>query len=422
MNFVNPKGFLDFPKERGNPCGVEARSCRKVRVCFDDCVLDPKSRRFWRGGEEVSLEPQVFDIIFLLAENAGQIVTRDELVATVWNGRIVSEATIDTRISSTRNAVGDTGREQRVIRTIPRRGFEMLAEVTRDAIEPKAGQATVGHTVRYAQSSDGTRIAYAVSGVGSPLMRAGHILTHLEKDLHSPVFRPYIEALSEQHQLIRYDTRGTGLSETDVDDFSLDAYVEDMLAVADHAGLRQFPIFAASLGVAISIRFAANYPERVSRLVLYGGFALGRMVRNDSDARDEAMALNTLVREGWGKPESAYMSAFVSMFCPDATRIERASLSETQNASATPENATRIRNASDHYDVSECLANIEAPTLIIHASGDALVPVSQGRRLAAEIPGAEFKLIESNNHIPLKSTPAFEEIMSAMHDFLGRET
>ena len=391
-------------------------------ICFDNCVLDTRSRRFWRGGEEVLLEPQVFDILFLLAENAGRIVTRDELVAIVWNGRIVSEATIDTRINGARKAAGDSGREQRVIRTIQRRGFEMVAKVTRESTEPNIVQATGGQTVRYSQSSDGTRIAYAVSGTGTPLMRAGHIMTHLEKDLRSPVFRPYIDALSERYQLVRYDTRGTGLSETDVDDFSLDAYVEDMLAVADHAGLHQFPIFAASLGVPISIRFAADYPDRVSRLVLYGGFAVGRMARNESDARDEAMALNTLVREGWGKPESAYMSAFVSMFCPDATKIERASLSETQTASATPENAVRIRDASDHYDVSDCLAKVEAPTLVIHASGDALVPVSQGQLIASDIPAAEFKLIESNNHIILRSAPAFDEIMSAMHDFLGRET
>jgi len=393
-----------------------------MRYFFADCVLDTKSHTFRRNGDTVPLEPQVFDLLHLLAERAGQLVTKDEVVETVWNGRIVSDATISARINAARMAVGDTGKDQRVIRTIPRRGIEMVAEVSGDVAEHDAAGSAMTQTVRYTSSPDGTQIAYAISGTGPPLMRAGHFLTHIEKDWHSSVFRPYIAALSERHALIRYDQRGTGLSETNVDDLSIEAYANDLMAVADAAGLDRFPIFATSQGVPIAIHFATTHPDRVSRLVLCGGFAQGRSVRDENYSRDEAEALMTLVRMGWGKPESAFMSAFVSMFCPDASREERASLVESQLASATPEMAARVRLTIDEFDVTDSLARVQAPTLVIHASGDALHPVSQGRLLAANIPGAEFKLVESNNHIFLKSTLAWDEIMSATLEFLGRDT
>lgn len=393
-----------------------------MRFFFADCVLDTANHTFLRDGNMVPLEPQVFDLLHLLAERAGQLVTKDELVEVVWNGRIVSDATISARINAARTAVGDTGKDQRVIRTVSRRGFELVAEVTSGIADTDATKPAIAQTVRYTSSPDGTQIAYATSGTGPPLMRAGHFLTHLEMDWHSPVYRTYIAALSENHSLIRYDQRGTGLSQTDVDELSIEAYSNDLLAVADTAGLDRFPVFATSQGAPISIYFAATHPDRVSRLVLCGGFAQGRLVRDDNYSRDEAEALMTLVRMGWGKPDSAFMSAFISMFCPDASREERASLVESQLASATPEMAARIRMTIDQFDVVDCLARVQVPTLVIHASGDALHPVSQGRLLAANIPDAEFKLVESNNHIFLKSTPAWDEIMSATLEFLGRDT
>ncbi|MEP0941939.1 MAG: alpha/beta fold hydrolase [Rhizobiaceae bacterium] len=384
-------------------------------------MLDTANHTFVRDGEQLHLEPQVFDLLHLLAKQAGQLVTKDKLVEIVWNGRIVSEATISARINAARTAVGDTGKDQRVIRTISRRGIELLAEVSNDVTEPGAAASSMSQTVRYASSKDGTQIAYATSGTGPPLMRAGHFLTHLEKDWQSPVYRPSIVDFSENHSLVRYDQRGTGLSQTDVEELSIEAYSSDLLAVADAAGLNRFPIFATSQGVPVSVHFAANYPERVSRLVLCGGFAQGRQIRDDKYSRDEAEALMTLVRMGWGKPDSPFMSAFISMFCPDASREERASLVEAQLASATPEMAARIRIAIDQFNVVESLANVKTPTLVIHASGDGLHPPSQGRLLAANIPNAEFKLVESNNHIFLKSTPAWDEIMSATLEFFGRD-
>ncbi len=392
-----------------------------MRYFFANCELDTASHTLLRDGERVPIEPQVFDLLQLLAERAGQLVTKDDLIDVVWNGRIVSDATISARINAARTAVADNGKDQRVIRTISRRGFEMAVKVSDEEAGSGVAPPEMTQTVRYACAPDGTQIAYAVSGTGPPLMRAGHFLTHLEKDWQSSVYRPAIEAFSENYTLIRYDQRGTGLSQTDVDELSIEAYSNDLLAVADSAGLEKFPIFATSQGVPISIHFAATHPDRVSRLVLCGGFAQGRLVRDDNYSRNEAEALMTLVRMGWGKPDSAFMSAFISMFCPDASREEKLSLVESQIASATPEMAARIRLTIDQFDVADSLPGVQAPTLVIHASGDALHPVSQGRLLAAKIPNAEFKLVESNNHIFLKSTPAWDEIMSATLEFLGRD-
>lgn len=392
-----------------------------MRYRFSDCVLDTVSHSFTRDGETIPLEPQVFDLLHLLAERAGELVTKDELIEAVWNGRIVSEATISSRINAARSAVGDTGKDQRIIRTIPRRGFELMVDASQEPVSADAANGLVTQTVRYTSSVDDTQIAYAISGTGPPLMRAGHFLTHLEKDARNSVFRSSIEMFSAHHKLIRYDQRGTGLSQTDVEELSIEAYANDLLAVADAVGLDRFPIFATSQGVPIAIHFAATHPSRVSRLVLCGGFAQGRMVRDDNYSREEAEVLMTLVRMGWGKPDSAFMSAFISIFCPDASRAERASLVESQLASATAEMAARVRMTIDKFNVVDLLGQVQAPTLVIHASGDALHPVSQGRLLASKIPAAEFRLVESNNHIFLKSTPAWDEIMSAALEFLGRD-
>ena len=391
-----------------------------MRFFFADCVLDIARHSFSREGSAVPIEPQVFDLLHLLAERAGQLVTKDDLVDTVWKGRIVSDVTIGSRISAARKAVGDNGTDQKIIRTIPRRGFSLVAQVSSDVDETRISNRAARQTIRFATSRDGTQIAYAQSGQGPPLLRAGHFLTHLKKDWEGSVYQPMIATLSAAHSLVRYDQRGTGLSQADVNDLSLEAYAEDMLAVADAAGLERFPIFATSQGVPVSIHFATAYPERVSRLVLFGGFAQGRMVREDDYSRDDAEALMTLIKKGWGKSDSPFISAFVSLFCPDASREERASIAESQLASATPEMATRIRKTIDQFDVTDRLGNVQAPTLILHASGDAIHPLSQGRLLAGGIRGSEFQVFESNNHIILRSSPAWDEIVKATLEFIAR--
>ncbi|MBG6206108.1 DNA-binding winged helix-turn-helix (wHTH) protein/predicted alpha/beta hydrolase family esterase [Labrenzia sp. EL_126] len=393
-----------------------------MRYEFADCVLDTESYQLQRFGAAVPVEPQVFELLSLLVENAGKLVSKDKIIERVWDGRIVSEATISARINAARTAVGDNGKSQAVIRTVQRRGLELVAPVETDCnVTSPAGAAKRMQTIHFVRSDDGTSIAYARSGDGSPVVRAGHFLTHLEKDWSSPVWGPYLKELSSRYSLIRYDQRGTGLSEAELKGTRIEDYVADLKAVVDAAGLETFPLVASSQGVPISIVFAAAYPERVSRLVLYGGFAQGRARRDHQYANDEANALMALIRSGWGKPDSPFMVAFTSVFCPGASKEEMDNMVEIQLASTSAENAATIRAAFDQFDVSACLPQVRVPTLIIHANADAVHPVTQGRRLASEIPGAEFLQVESNNHVYLPSDPAWRQIVDAQLEFLSRE-
>jgi DNA-binding winged helix-turn-helix (wHTH) protein len=247
---------------------------------FGTCELDVASHVLRRDGKERPVEPQVFDLIHLLLIRPGELVSRDELIDAVWGGRIVSDATIDARINAARKALGDDGRTQSIIRTVPRRGIRLICPVTSTAATSAVtAPEAMTQRVRYAGSGDGAAIAFATTGSGPPLLRAGHWLTHLELDWLSPVWRPLLDALGATFAVTRFDQRGTGLSERDVARFDLEAMTDDLEAVADAAGLDRFPIFAASQGVPVAISFAVRRPERVSALLLYGGFALGRLVR-----------------------------------------------------------------------------------------------------------------------------------------------
>lgn len=391
-----------------------------MRYVFADCVLDTESYQFHRLGVEIPVEPQVFELLTLLLENAGKLVPKDRIIERVWEGRIVSEATISARVNAARTAVGDTGKAQAVIRTMQRRGLELIAsvETERDATSaspaPKRRQ-----TIHFARSHDGTSIAYARSGEGTSIVRAGHFLTHLEKDWESPVWGPYLQELSSSYSLVRYDQRGTGLSDAVLKGTDIADYVADLKAVVDAAGLERFPLIASSQGVPISIVFAATYPERVSRLVLYGGFAQGRALRDHQYASEEANALMALIRSGWGKPDSPFMVAFTAVFCPGASKEEMDNLVEIQLASTSGDNAAAIREAFDRFDVTGHLPKLDVPTLVIHASADGVHPVSQGRLLAAEIPGAEFLQVASNNHVYLPSDPVWRQIVDAQLAFVA---
>lgn len=387
-----------------------------MKYRFETCLLDTDSHVFLRDGAEVPLEPQVFDMLALFAANAGDLIDRDRLIEQVWGGRIVSDATISSRINALRRAIGDDGQTQRLLRTVPRRGFRFVAQM-QDAPQTSQATAVPPSDMRVATAPDGATIAYATSGSGPPLLRAGHFLTHLELDQRSPVWQPSLARLSADFSVTRYDQRGTGLSDPAPPDFSLDALVEDLRAVADAAHLTRFPIFAASQAVPVSVAFAVRYPERVSRLVLYGGYAQGRSLRGARDVA-ERDALRTFIRQGWGRGGSPFLAGFVTTYAPDATRVEIDHFVELQRASASVENALALREAVDAFDVTDLLAKVKAPTLVIHARKDAVQPLSQGAVLAAGIAEARLLVLESRNHVYLPGDPVWETLMQATIGFL----
>lgn len=273
--------------------------------------------------------------------------------------------------------------------------------------------------IRFATASDGVKIAFAASGEGHPLVRAGHWMTHLEWDWQPPVWRPMLESLGAHHQLYRYDSRGCGLSDREVGPVTLDKLVADLQAVVDAAGLDRFALLGASQGGAASIAYAARYPERVTHLVLLDAFARGALVRQPGPAARELLdAMARLVGAGWGQDNPAFRQMFTSQFFPGASREQADGFNDMQRLSCTPEHAERLVRAFAEIDAAPWLARVRCPTLVLHCRGDARVPFDEGRFVAAGIAGARFEPLDSINHIPLLGEPAFEESLALIHHFL----
>jgi pimeloyl-ACP methyl ester carboxylesterase/DNA-binding CsgD family transcriptional regulator len=275
-------------------------------------------------------------------------------------------------------------------------------------------------SLRFCTAADGTRIAIASVGSGPPLLRAAHWLSHVEHDLDSPVWRPWLAELSRHHTYVRYDQRGCGLSDPDVADFSLDAWVGDLEAVVDTLGLRRFPLIGMSQGGAVAIAYAQRHPERVSHLVLPGAYARGALQRAATDHdRLEAETMVNLIRLGWGRDNPAFRHVFTNQFIPGGTPAQHQWWNELERLTASPENAARTLDAFHRVDVTELARRLRVPTLVLHARGDAAVPFDEGRRLAALIPGARFVPLDSANHVLLETEPAWGRFLAELRAFLG---
>jgi class 3 adenylate cyclase/pimeloyl-ACP methyl ester carboxylesterase len=273
--------------------------------------------------------------------------------------------------------------------------------------------------IHYCRTPDGVRLAYAISGHGSPLVKTGNWLNHLEYDWDSPVWHHLFLRLSRNHRLIRYDPRGTGLSDWDVADISLDAWVNDVETVVNAAGVERFPLFGMSQGCAVSIAYAVRYPERVTHLVLYGGFALGANKRSPEES-DRRKALATLMRLEWGADNPAIRQMFATKLMPDATKEQVGTFNELQRKTTSAECAARYFEITGDIDVVGLLADVRVPTLVMHARADAQVPFEYGRQLATGISGAKFVALQSNNHVLLEQDSATERFFEEVGLFLAK--
>ena len=270
--------------------------------------------------------------------------------------------------------------------------------------------------VRFCTSADGARLAYAVHGRGPPLVRVATWLTHLDYDWESPVWRHWLATLGERHTVIRYDERGCGLSDPEPGDPSLETWVADLEAVVDAVGAERFALLGVSQGAAIAVSYAVRHPERVSDLVLYGGFARGRRLRGQREQDDAVVAS---IRAGWTRVDPTYRHVFSALFLPNGTPEQKAWYEDLLRVSTTAENAVRLFEARGWLDVTEIAPEVTARTLVIHARDDRVVPAEEGRLLAALIPGARLILLDSSNHILLADEPAWRYFVSELHAFLG---
>lgn len=275
--------------------------------------------------------------------------------------------------------------------------------------------------IGFCTADDGVRLAYAVSGAGPPLVKAANWLSHLEFDWESPLWRHWNRALSAASTLVRYDARGCGLSDWDATDLSYDSWLDDLACVVDHLSLDEFDLLGISRGAPVAAGYAARYPDRVRRLVLYGGFVRGWKRRGDTTEQEERRAAITLARIGWGKDNPAYRQIFTTQFVPDGNEQQIKWFNEMQRRSTSAEMAVRLMESSGDIDVTDILPNVKTPTLVAHARGDARCSFEQGRELAALIRGSRFLPLEGRNHILLNHEPGFQQFINEMHDFLGRE-
>jgi pimeloyl-ACP methyl ester carboxylesterase/DNA-binding CsgD family transcriptional regulator len=275
------------------------------------------------------------------------------------------------------------------------------------------------HPVQYLESFDGTKIAYAVSGSGPPVVLLPSWLTHLHYQDRSVAWRPWLEALTDRYTLIRYDPRGCGLSDRAVDDLTFDAWVRDLDALAQTLDLPRHSLIGACQGGAVALEYAARLPGRVDRLILYGTYARGRDRRGDIPLEAEkANVMRQMIRLGWGADDHAFATAFAKQFQPGGSGEHLRSWCELQRMAATPETALRLTEVMFNIDIRSAAAIIGCPTLVAHAERDAVVPPEEGRLLASIIPHARFLSLDSANHFMLPEEPAWAQFVAALHEFL----
>lgn len=392
---------------------------------FEDYSLDAERRELRRGGELIAVEPRVFDLLEYLIRNRDRVVSKDDLIASVWNGRIVSESALTSRINGARHAIGDSGEQQRLIRTIARKGIRFVGEASeqaesrvdaaRTALQPKGETETLllsslKQKVTFCRTKDGVSLAVASLGEGPVLVRTAHWVTNLEHDWKSPITGPLLQRLALKRRLVRYDGRGTGLSDRNVDIISFKTLLNDLEAVVDSLKLERFALLGISGGAATAIAYAVRHPDKVTKLMLYGGYALGR---NKRGAVDEAKAFLAMHRS------PNYWRSFLSLFLPDGTPDEIKTFMDEHRAAVLLDDSIKLRMGLDDIDILDLLPKVNVPTLVFHCAHDHIVPFEQGRLLAASIPNARFVSLDSENHALLPREPAWMTFVFELETFLA---
>lgn len=272
--------------------------------------------------------------------------------------------------------------------------------------------------VRFCTSADGTRIAYAVSGEGPPLVLSMGGIAHLEFQWRNRSHFPLLVSLSQRHTVFRYDKRGCGLSDRKAPQFTFETLLEDFEAVIVAAGLDRFPVLAHSGGAPIAIEYAARHPKKVSQLLLFGSFARGRLKRDAGPQEIEIARLRyDLARIGWSTESQAFLQAFVTAWQPGGSAERIRYFRDLQKVSSTGDNAVRMMQIFDNVDVTASARRIQCPTLVIHADRDGLVPIEEGRYCASLIPNARFVQLESENSSLSENEPAWARLQEELAAF-----
>lgn len=402
LDGVDGAGSQDFDSwlitERDDAQGIYAAVLRQLAIHPEtDPVLGRKWRRLWRQAD-----PQGWDA--------------HELQVAAKRARPSPPPPVKERDPAARTRASDLQAFE-----APVTGVGSSPARTRTRVEQYKAQAMRAQRIGFCEVRDRTKIAYATLGSGPPLLKAANWLNHLEFDWNSPIWGRSFAEIARHRTFVRYDERGCGLSDWEVEDLSFDAFVEDLEAVADKLELERFPLLGISQGCAVSIEYAVRHPERVSGLILIGGYAAGwrHLTSPEEQARREAVL--TLTELGWGTDNPAYRQIFSQTFMPEATKKELDWFNEFQRRTTSPHNAARFQDSFGHIDVRHRLAQVTAPTIVLHSRHDQRIPFDVGRSLAAEIPDAQFIPLESRNHVLVESEPAWRTCFDAVGQFLAEK-
>ena len=393
-----------------------------AKYLFDTYLLDVDERRLLRDNEEIRLRGKLFDTLRVLVENAGKLVRKDAFMESVWPDSIVEDNNLDHCISQLRKLLHPA----KYIETVPRHGYRFVAEVMtpkplgrlvqleRSVQPPDAPD----QEVEFFTTSDGVRLAYTIGGQGPVLVRTIHWLNHLDFEWKSPLLQQWLSKIMRHNRLLRYDQRGSGLSDWNVSDFSFERTVQDFEELVDAAGLEEFAILGGCQGAAVGIAYAVRHPERVKKLIINGAFANGWPAPAPG-ARRHLDAMLTLIRSGWGRDNPAFRQLWTTLFRPDADSVESAWHNELQRISSSPENAARMMAEFPRIKILDVLPKISCPTLVLHSRDDGAVPVQEGKLIAARIRGARFVELPSRSHMVAPGDRAWELFVQEFSTFLG---
>ena len=384
-------------------------------VRFGEFALDLQRCSLRRGEEPIELRPKAFDVLRYLVENRDRVIGKEELIRDRLAGSGGHRRC--SRPVRPERAAGSVGQGPAHHPDRPTPRLPLLPRAA-DSSSLERESETGSQDIQHCRTPDGVRLAINAAGNGMPVVRTPTWFNHLEFDWHVQFRGALYRFLAERVRLIRYDGRGNGLSDRYVPGISFAGFERDLEAVVDALHLRQYALLGISQGAPIAIAHAVRHPERVSRLVLNGAYALGRNKRGSAKDHETGQAQLTLMRHGWGDEHSAYLRTFSMLYFPSASAEELRALAQLQRMAMSAETAVKLRLACDDIDVVDLLPRVSVPTLVLHSRYDNAVPYEEGRRLAAAIPNARFVALESENHVPLPDEPAWPEFISEIETFL----
>ena len=278
-----------------------------------------------------------------------------------------------------------------------------------------------GQRIRYVRTNDGAKLAWAEAGSGPPLVKAANWLTHLDYEWESPVWRHWIKFFTDNFRYIRHDERGCGMSDWAVKELTVENWIADLELVVDAAKVTEpFVLLGISQGAAACLGYINRNPGRVSHLILYGGYARGPFMRGDPEREQMFRAIIDLVRLGWGSDNPAFRQVFTSRFIPGGTDEQLGWFNDICRKTTSAEIAARLLESRANIDVTHLLQTVSTPTLVLHSREDDVVPIAEGRILAAGIPDAEFVELDSKNHVLLENEPAWKRFCDEVLEFTGR--